>query len=56
MDLNKSKMKNIKSLPELEPNFPVVATPQCSERIIYILSNNDNLFTAPWEADINNTR
>ena len=28
MDLNKSKMKNIKA--ELEPNFPGVATPQSS--------------------------
>ena len=31
MDLNKSKMKNIKAKQELEPNFPGVATPQSSE-------------------------
>ena len=31
MDLNKSKMKNIKAYLELEPNFLGVATPQSSE-------------------------
>ena len=31
MDLNKSKMKNIKAELELEPNFSGVATPQSSE-------------------------
>ena len=31
MDVNKSKMKNIKAQQELEPNFPGVATPQSSE-------------------------
>ena len=48
MDLDKSKMKNTKSLPELEPNFPVVATPQSSERIIYIISNTD-LLPPGWQ-------
>ena len=37
MELNKSKMKNIKAKLELEPNFPGVATPQKSEWIIYII-------------------
>ena len=46
MDLNKSKMKNIKALLELEPNFPGVATPR-SESIIYIISYAYNPFTAP---------
>ena len=31
MNLNKSKIKNIKAQLELEPNFPRVATPQSSE-------------------------
>ena len=31
MDLNKSKMKNIKAKLELEPNLPGVANPQSSE-------------------------
>ena len=31
IDLNKSKMKNIKAWLELGPNFPGVATPQSSE-------------------------
>ena len=48
MDLNKSKMKNIKAKLELEPNFPGVATPQSSEWIIYIISYAYNPFTAPW--------
>ena len=48
MDLNKSKMKLIKTWLELEPNFPVVATPQSSELIIYIISYAYNLFTATW--------
>ena len=48
MDFNKSKMKNIKALLELEPNFPGVATPQSSEPIIYIISYAYNPFTAPW--------
>ena len=48
MDLNKSKMKNIKAWLELEPNFPGVATPQNSEWIIYIISYTYNPFTAPW--------
>ena len=47
MDLNKSKMKNIKAWLELEPNFPGVATPQSSEWIIYIISYTYNTFTAP---------
>ena len=50
MDLNKSKMKNIKAQLELEPNFPGVATPQSSEWIIYIISYANNPFTAPWGA------
>ena len=48
MDLNKSKMKNIKAWIEFEPNFPGVATPQSSEWIIYIISYAYNPFTAPW--------
>ena len=48
MDLNKSKMKNIKAKLELEPKFPGVATPQSSERIIYVISYAYNPFTAPW--------
>ena len=48
MDLNKSKMKNIKAWLELEPNFPGVATPQSSELIIYIISYTYNPFIAPW--------
>ena len=48
MDLNKSKMKNIKAKLELEPNFPGVATPQSSEWIIYIISYAYNLFRVPW--------
>ena len=47
MDLNKSKMKNIKAQLELEPDFPGVATPQSSEWIIYIISYAYNPFTAP---------
>ena len=31
MDLNKSKMKNIKAWLEIKPNFPGVATPLSSE-------------------------
>ena len=31
MDLNKSKMKNIKAWLELKPKFPGIATPQSSE-------------------------
>ena len=50
MDLNKSKIKNIKALLELEPNFSGVATPQSSERMIYIISYVYNPFTAPWGA------
>ena len=30
--------KNLTAKPELEPNFPGVATPQSSEWIIYIIS------------------
>ena len=52
MDLNKSKMKNIKACLELEPNFPGVATPQSSEWIIYIISYAYNPFTAPWWVDL----
>ena len=48
MDLNKSKMRNIKAWLELEPNFPGVATPQSREWIIYIISGAYNPFTAPW--------
>ena len=48
MDLNKSKMKNIKAWLDLEPNFPGVATPQSSECTIYIISYAYNPFTAPW--------
>ena len=48
MDLNKSKMKNIKAYLQLEPNFPGVATPQRSEWIVYIISYAYNPFTAPW--------
>ena len=48
MDLNKSKMKNIKAWLELEPNFPGVATPQSSEWIIYKIYYAYNPFTAPW--------
>ena len=40
------KWKNIKAQLELEPNFPGVATPQSSERIIYIISYANNPFTA----------
>ena len=47
MDLNKSKMKNIKALLEVEPNFPGVATPQTNEWIIYIISYAYNPFTGP---------
>ena len=47
MDLNKSKMKNIKAQLEPEPNFPLVATPNSSEWIIYIISYAYNPFTAP---------
>ena len=46
MDLNKSKMKNIKAQLELEPNFPGVTTPQSSELIIYIIYYTYNPFTA----------
>ena len=45
-------MKNTKAWLQLEPNFPGVATPQSSERIIYIIYYTYNPFTAPWE-DIN---
>ena len=49
MDLNKSKMKNMKKAwLKLEPNFPVVATPQSSAWIIYIISYTYNPFTARW--------
>ena len=54
MDLNKSKMKNIKAYAiELEPNFPGVATPKSSEWIIYIISYAYDPFTAPWGELIN---
>ena len=46
MDLNKSKMKNIKAKLEIEPNFPRVATPQNSEWIICIISYTYNTSTA----------
>ena len=46
--LNTSKMKNIKALLELEPNFPGVATPQNREWIICIISYTYNPSTAPW--------
>ena len=52
MDLNKSKMKNIKAWLELEPNFSGVATPQSSEWIIYKISYAYNPFTAPWEVAV----
>ena len=48
MDLNKSKMKNMKAQLELEPNFPGVATPQSREWIIDIISYDNNPLTAPW--------
>ena len=48
MDLNKSKMKNIKDQRELEPDFPGVATPQSSELIICIISYTYNPSTAAW--------
>ena len=48
MDLNKPKIKNKKAKLELEPNFPGVATPQSSERIISIISYAYNPFSAPW--------
>ena len=50
MDLNKSKMRNIKAELELEPNFPGVATPQSSEWIISIISYTYNPLTGPWGA------
>ena len=46
MDLNKSKMKNIKAWLELEPNFPLVATPHSSVRIICIIYYTYNPSTA----------
>ena len=46
MNLNKSKIKNIKAELEREPNFPGVATPQSSEWIICIISYTYNPSTA----------
>ena len=45
---NRKWKNNIKAQVELEPNFPGVATPQCSEWIIYIITYTNNPFTAPW--------
>ena len=56
MELNKSRMKNIKGWFELEPNFPGVATPQRSEWIMYIISYAYNPFNGHLGGRYNNNK